>query len=242
MPPAFALSQDQTLRFIFTPVTTNKGPNQRKSEQIPANHPGPVLPPARTVPSGTSTRNAEQPHKRLCNAFKRRYITDTPMPINPDDQTKSRQSKPSGYQIQSTTRAVDHMGAANVSLPSFCNCQRTSGKTGPLQDQPAVAGGGLIKPPDQKSTPFFENFERAVKVSDETKPVVVQYTLIQLLQVEIQGFIKAQTVNPASATRCFGAASASARRRHRRHATPGQALKHSTGHIFLSIFARPRSA
>jgi len=32
------------------------------------------------------------------------------------------------------------------------------------------------------STPFFENFERAAKVSNETKPAVVQYTLIQLLQ------------------------------------------------------------
>jgi hypothetical protein len=41
------------------------------------------------------------------------------------------------------------------------------------------------------STPFFEKLERAVKVSDETKPVPSKATLIQLLQAEIQGFIKA---------------------------------------------------
>ena len=42
-------------------------------------------------------------------------------------------------------------------------------KNRPLQNQPSVAGGGLIKPPDQMSTPFFEKLERAMNVSDETK-------------------------------------------------------------------------
>src|ERR1700712_5340062 len=135
MPPAFALSQDQTLRFISNPAWHPKLPpkKQPKHQTKPSTN--------RTRTRGLQSSNlakpkpnperptqvkakAKQPNsilKRTFNASKR-YINSTSKEANqtsPDTKSKPIQLTPN----LSIPESMNTKDAANVSLPSLCNCQ-----------------------------------------------------------------------------------------------------------------------
>src|SRR5690242_21495346 len=88
MPPAFALSQDQTLRFIFA---LGK-PTQIRTDPSQPSRPGRASHTDRSIPNPPHEKYNQCLTSVSVTHSSRRYITDTPMPINPDGQTKSRQS------------------------------------------------------------------------------------------------------------------------------------------------------
>jgi hypothetical protein len=69
------------------------------------------------------------PHKRICNALKI-YIADTPTqtPTQTIEQNLSPVQIIQRNPIPSNTHVMNSKDAANVSLPSLCNCQRAPGQ------------------------------------------------------------------------------------------------------------------
>ena len=133
MPPAFALSQDQTLRFISARIATQDSPERSRSinEQTRTHGSVPIHPGQR------HHDNRNILHKRNCNASKKIRIRHAlkhqtnksrvllkPRPISPD--------RP----ISPTLAQQKPEGAANVSLPSICNCQRPKQR----HPQPRISG------------------------------------------------------------------------------------------------------
>ena len=113
MPPAFALSQDQTLRFnqLESASSQARRTRSRLSFWVPS------------APSGTEYLTS------VSVTHKREHIADTPIQSkNPDDRTKSQSSPINQAKPNLTQLALNHEDAANVSLPSLCNCQRTKAK------------------------------------------------------------------------------------------------------------------
>ena len=117
MPPAFALSQDQTLRFISAPMPMPKD----IAVEASTNRPELYGPSRCTMASPSLTGTA---FKAYCNASKRHAIA------RPQSQTNEIQvlleTQTAGPAAQSAPRLRTRPeGAANVSLPSLCNCQRS---------------------------------------------------------------------------------------------------------------------
>ena len=128
MPPAFALSQDQTLRFIMP------DPGER-TPKVPAKRTNPVSQYKARQSLVWSTRN--QPHKRNCNASKSRYITATPKSTqyqsNQSSYAKLQNHQNQGPDCLPRSHAEKHGGADNVSLPSNMQLSKNAGKPGPRQ-------------------------------------------------------------------------------------------------------------
>src|SRR6185437_6333302 len=116
MPPAFALSQDQTLRFISTPSHTAKAVQPAISTNRPSTHlsQDPSIIPTLQA-SHPSGRHHRQTHKRNCNASKR-YNSHAPYPSNRPTVSHRAINLQPKHQTQSHSRnpAQD---AADVSLP-----------------------------------------------------------------------------------------------------------------------------
>ena len=115
MPPAFALSQDQTLRFISletkVPSLTNK---------IPSLIPGIINASLRLNENFTSVSVTHQKNTRQTR----------PLVFIPDDRTKSNPvHHPAENPILPHTRVQNSKDAANVSLPSLFDFQRAKAKT-----------------------------------------------------------------------------------------------------------------
>jgi hypothetical protein len=143
MPPAFALSQDQTLRFIM--------PGSRKN--IPENTDQTNKPclsfrlaiPANSSNQGGATRN--HPHKRNCNASRKIHHGNTHKHLNLNQYRAHSQLHPSiGDQmprLPPTLTRRKHKGAANVSLPSNMQLSKNAGRARSAQNHGFVAGGAL---------------------------------------------------------------------------------------------------
>src|SRR5690348_6639915 len=95
MPPAFALSQDQTLRFIVMRISTEIPTSPNRSR--------PLIKGCSSLPlSGNG--QTKHPHKRLRNAFQRRYITDNAHSDEPRSAEPDQPSPPhQAHQISSIT-------------------------------------------------------------------------------------------------------------------------------------------
>ena len=122
MPPAFTLSQDQTLRFISAPTSPPNGiatPGRccRSINEQTRTH--------GFVPIRHDERHhaeTEQPSKRTVT-HQRRYASRRPQGRTIKSECYS--PRPSVRPLdQPRARARRPEGAANVSLPSLCNCQR----------------------------------------------------------------------------------------------------------------------
>ncbi len=110
MPPAFALSQDQTLRFIPSPnqypPKRSISPNQERTDPSTS-----VRPPIHRPKSADQKTSS----KAFCNASKR-HISKTPQTINRHAQDITQNTTTNH---QSIPKQEDAQDAANVSLPSL---------------------------------------------------------------------------------------------------------------------------
>ena len=134
MPPAFALSQDQTLRFISletkAPSLTNK---------IPSLIPGIINASLRLNENFTSVSVTHQKNTRQTR----------PLVFIPDDRTKSNPvHHPAENPILPHTRVQNSKDAANVSLPSLFDFQRAPGKL-PGPSVPSEPGGPCREAPSR---------------------------------------------------------------------------------------------
>ena len=108
MPPAFALSQDQTLRFI------SAAPKDRINEQTRTRGCRPPGSPRRTA---TSKRTVT--HQKDTSQQAPKHLTQQVQVHSQNPNHAKPGTNPSNPE------RPDTQGAANVSLPSLCNCQRS---------------------------------------------------------------------------------------------------------------------
>ena len=103
MPPAFALSQDQTLRFISA-VRLPDLPKRTDPTRFPV-----------------SAHRARTSSKHNCSRICRRYVEQSPSSMRRASQSTRSLRTPQAAWLSARPR-----GAANVSLPSGFTCQRTT--------------------------------------------------------------------------------------------------------------------
>ena len=139
MPPAFALSQDQTLRFISTP-----GRPERINEQI-LSLSGCSVSDETILTSVSVTYKVDTSQTRPFETSNRKYeqhpsrpISAKPDPIHPKMNSKD---------------------AANVSLPSLCNSQRAAGP----KPQETHAGEAPSRPANQAARRREAPFRPAIR-------------------------------------------------------------------------------
>ena len=119
MPPAFALSQDQTLRFIHAnhPPDSHPANNQRNE--------------LRHEPSQPHSAVTHTTNHRASKAYSTEHASKHPTINQPKQMPKSTRPRISqSYQCKSHTRSHAHtqptpVGAANISLPYRYKCQGT---------------------------------------------------------------------------------------------------------------------
>src|ERR1700759_2604226 len=113
MPPAFALSQDQTLRFILSPMPRS---TEETDEQDPKLSISVWL---AVRPTG--------PHKRSVTHSKENYVQQRSSKSQTIDLKHQAPSPIPASMARPSPPLAQWQSAANVSLPSLFNCQRTSG-------------------------------------------------------------------------------------------------------------------